>query len=315
MSISFDRSYMVLSAKLLDQNIEEQLMEMNLGDDTNKHERWRIELYQISLAQAYNQKDAYFRPIFKNGNPQGPIMEVAIAISKNIVASVGADKYLRIWEFVVEELSFDSIPSKSSYKQLSCYFSKEVMHSVSIHPMGYQLAVGTREGIKIFYIIENELKLGIEIHGKVSFSIKYSWGGQFLASGSGTSIQIIDPYTFQTMYILTGHPSNVRYLKWTESDSHLISYCNHGSWYGWSSNFEIYRNRNSKSDRAEPERIEFNVKHVQLKSVVYDEEFDLCWYSTDDGKIKIMTTKNGCKSILEMNLDDGVHATCMVLAK
>ena len=119
MSISFDRSYIVLSAKLLDQNIEEQLMEMNLGENKNKDERARIELYQMSLAEAYNQKDAYFMPIFRNGNPQGPIMEVAIAISKNIVASVGADKYLRIWEFVIEELSSDSVPSKSSYEQLS----------------------------------------------------------------------------------------------------------------------------------------------------------------------------------------------------
>jgi len=40
------------------------------------------------------------------------------------------------------------------------------MESVSIHPMGLQLAVGTREGVKIFYILEDTIKLGLEIHGK-----------------------------------------------------------------------------------------------------------------------------------------------------
>lgn len=142
--------------------------------------------------------------------------------------------------------------------------------------MGLQVAVGTREGLKVFYVIENELKIAIEIHGKISICVRYSNGGQFLAAGNGTNITIIDPYTFLTMFTLIGHPSNVRFLKWTESDSHLMSICNHGSAYGWSSNFEIYRNRNSKNDRVDPERIEFNVKHCQIQSTVYDEEFDIC---------------------------------------
>lgn len=41
------------------------------------------------------------------------------------------------------------------------------MHSVSLHPMGFQVAVGTREGVKIFYIIEEGIKLAVEISGKI----------------------------------------------------------------------------------------------------------------------------------------------------
>lgn len=39
MSISFDRSHMVLSAKLLDPNIEEQLKEMHFNEEQNPEDR------------------------------------------------------------------------------------------------------------------------------------------------------------------------------------------------------------------------------------------------------------------------------------
>ena len=129
-------------------------------------------MYKFSLADAHALKDPNFKPIFKNGNPMGPIMGLSAAVSKNVVASVGHDKYLRIWEYSIKNsstiiafnLSTDSL--ETTYKQLSCYFSKEVMHSVSVHPMGMQLAVGTGEGVKVFYILENTIKLALELQGQ-----------------------------------------------------------------------------------------------------------------------------------------------------
>ena len=312
---------MILSAKLLDQNIEDQLAEMQIIDEENKANRCRIELYKFSLANAHALKEPNFVPIFKNGNPLGGIMDISIAVSKNLVASVGADKYLRIWEYSMKKSSpmiTTTLPSdslESNYKQLSWYFSKEVMNSVSIHPMGLQLAVGTREGIKVFYIIEDEIKLGLEIHGKMWLWIRYSNGGHYIAAGNGSSISIIDPYTFETIYTLIGHPSTVRFLKWNESDSHLLSNCNHGSNYGWWSNFDVYKNRSSMGDHFEPERIEFNVKYLTVHSVVYDEEYDICCYSTSDGKITWMTTKNGWKVYLELLPYDNTEITSLWLAK
>lgn len=105
------------------------------------------------------------------------------------------------------------------------------------------------------------------------------------------------------MFTLIGHPSTVRFLKWTESDSHLLSNCNHGSNYGWYSNFEAYKNRGAKNEKTEIERIEFNLKHVIVNSFVYDEEYDICAVATSDGKLTLMTTKKGCKTYLEIPSD------------
>lgn len=297
-SISFDRSYLVLSAKVLDQNIEDQLAEMNIVDEENKVKRCRTELYQFSLTDAYDSKDPNFKPIFKNGNPLGPMMDLAVSVSKNMVATVGADKYLRIFEYSSDasKTSASMVPSdtlETNYHQLCCYYSKEVLHSVSLHPMGFQLAVGTREGVKVFYLIEDGIKLAVELNGKVCKFLRYSNGGHFLAAANGNNISIIDPYTFKNLFNLIGHPSSIRYLRWTESDSHLLSNCHHGTSYGWCSNFEIYKNRGMKNERSDPELIEFNVKQIQLNSYVYDEEYDIACYCTSDGKINLMSTKFG----------------------
>ncbi|CAI2386786.1 unnamed protein product [Moneuplotes crassus] len=315
-SISFDRSYLVLSAKVLDQNIEDQLAEMKIVDEENKVKRCRTELYQFCLSDAYSLKDPNFKPIFKNGNPLGAILDISVSVSKNLVSSVGADKYLRIFEYSVEnnKISSPIIPIDTldtNYRQLCCYYSKEVLHSVSMHPMGFQVAVGTREGVKIFYLIEDGIKLAVEIHGKVCKFLRYSNGGHFLAAGNGNNITIIDPYTFQSQFTLVGHPSSVRYLKWTESDSHLLSNCHHGTSYGWCSDFEMYKNRGMKNERGEPELLEFNIKHTTLNSYVYDEEYDLACYCTSDCKMNIMSTKFGCKSYLTVENEEEITSLCL----
>ena len=68
-------------------------------------------------------------------------------------------------------------------------------------------------------------------------------------------------------------------------------------------------------DHFEPERIEFNVKYLTVHSVVYDEEYDICCYSTSDGKITWMTTKNGWKVYLELLPYDNTEITSLWLAK
>ena len=58
---------------------------------------------------------------------------------------------------------------------------------------------------------------------------------------------------------------------------------------------QIFKNKNWGAQNERRELIEFNIKHVTLHSVVYDEEYDICWYSTSDAKMTFMTTKFGWK--------------------
>lgn len=180
--------------------------------------------------------------------------------------------------------------------------------------MGLQLAVGVREGLKIYYILEDAVKLAIELTGKMCGACSYSHGGHFLAAANGTVILIIDPYSFETKHQLLSHTGNVRVLRWNESDSHLLSICANGFGYGWRSNFDIYKSGSGgKKDTELNNKIEFFYKNLRVHSAVFDEEYEVCAASTSDAQLNLMTTEHGCKPYMELHND--CEFTCLLLSK
>ena len=178
------------------------------------------------------------------------------------------------------------------------------MYCIAIHPMGLQLAAGYKDKLKIYYLLEDEVKPAIDFQSKYCFSVKYSNGGQYLAAGSNNVIWIIDPYTFELKFQLHGHPSPVKILQWNESDSMLLSVCSLGSAYGWHSNFEQYNKQKGKKKgedtHSHANKIEFIMKNVVVHSLGYDEEFDLLYVSSSDNKLTLFSTEGGkgCKNYL-----------------
>ncbi len=89
-----------------------------------------------------------------------------MAVSKNMAVSIGKDKFIRIWEYSINtSLATTPLPNSSdavetSYKQVSATQNPTLMYSISVHPLGNQLAVGIWEGIQIYYILEDECSLG-----------------------------------------------------------------------------------------------------------------------------------------------------------
>jgi WD40 repeat protein len=88
-----------------------------------------------------------FEPLFEKGTHAGSIINVAITPSKTIMGSLSDDKTFKIWNFQGEQK-----------QQFSCQF-KETEYAFDIHPLAIQCAVGFKEGLKVFYILEKELKL------------------------------------------------------------------------------------------------------------------------------------------------------------
>ncbi len=87
----------------------------------------------------------------------------------------------------------------------------------------------------------------------------------------------------------------------------LMSACNNGTVYGWSTNFEIYsRDRAKKKYQEETSvggfKVELIMKAVKINAVCYDEEYDLLCVASSDNKITIKSTENmhGCKDYLTL---------------
>jgi hypothetical protein len=88
----------------------------------------------------------------------------------------------------------------------------------------------------------------------------------------------------------------------------LLSVCNNGSAYGWSTNFDIYNRDKQKKKKAVysddsqsgPNKIELIMKGVRVHAIGYDEEYDLLYVSSSDNKLSLYITEGGktCKNYM-----------------
>ena len=191
------------------------------------------------------------------------------------------------------------------------------MYSVSIHPFGNQLAIGVREGVRIFYILEDEVKIAVELPGKMCQMIQYTNGGHYIAASCGSQLMLIDPYTFKIMMDFNHtHPGNIKLLKWTFSDSYLISVCMNSSVFGKSLQNLLAQNENIYDpDLKKVEEIEQVLKPLAILAVDYDEEYDLLTYAASDGKIYVVTGKDNGGNFRETLEVKGCKVTALHISK
>ena len=86
----------------------------------------------------------------------------------------------------------------------------------------------------------------------------------------------------------------------------LLSVCNYGSGYGWSTNFDIYNKDKQKKKQGRDEgsattnKLEFPMKNVRIHAVGYDEVYDLLYVSSSDNKLTLFNTDNRsvCKNYM-----------------
>lgn len=59
-------------------------------------------MYQLNLHQLSVLKNVFtlpIKPVFPKGNPVGSIMDMSVAVSKDIIVSAGFDRYMRVFEY------------------------------------------------------------------------------------------------------------------------------------------------------------------------------------------------------------------------
>lgn len=73
-------------------------------------------------------------------------MGIECSIARSIIVTLASDKTCKFWEYGNE------------IKGLYSYEFLETPYCSSLHPLSNQLAIGFKDGLKIFYCLENELK-------------------------------------------------------------------------------------------------------------------------------------------------------------
>ena len=169
------------------------------------------------------------RTLMDKGNCISKITQPRMSTLRRAIGNIGTDKYIRIWDY-----------RDNRIVQSSNMCCKYLLNDIAFHPIGHQLAVGTNEGILIYYTLDENFSLAADILGKRCLILKYSNGGNWLAGGLDYQICLIDPNTFEMKFILSAHKSFITILAWTSNDYYLCSACKSGTAFVWSSHFEFY---------------------------------------------------------------------------
>lgn len=124
------------------------------------------------------------------------IVGMDVAVRKPLIASVGVDNTVRIWNYI----------------DRTCEVSKlypEGPTSVAFHPSGLHLLVGFSDKLRLMNILMDDIRDVKEFPIKSCPEVRFSHGGHMFAAAYGNVIQVYHTYTAQYMLTLRGHNGRV----------------------------------------------------------------------------------------------------------
>jgi cilia- and flagella-associated protein 57 len=155
-----------------------------------------------------------------NEKGQSAIIDIDAAMWKPLVVTCGQDRTVRLWNTsdrrleLVKELDDDP----------TC---------LSVHPSGMYITVGFASKISIFSVFIEGLEVTGTIICRNCTTVKYSTGGQLLASVNGSNIQVYHSSSGTLVCTLRGHSNKISTFVWQNLDSRLMSVGTDGAVLFW----------------------------------------------------------------------------------
>jgi WD40 repeat protein len=112
--------------------------------------------------------------------------------------SLGEDKTFKLWNI------------GSEHQGLYSEFMFDNPLCATLHPYSIQCAIGYKDSVRIFYILEQKLKCVFNHPlSKMCRCVAYCEGGNYLAAGHGGKISIFDAYNWKTLTEIKAHSNDV----------------------------------------------------------------------------------------------------------
>ncbi|CAB1097150.1 unnamed protein product [Ectocarpus sp. CCAP 1310/34] len=141
--------------------------------------------FNLGNMDVLDEGSNHFHPLLQGGNHTSPVVALDVCLTKPIVVTVGGDRVLRVWSYL-------------KWKCEVVYeFRNEDPNCASLHPTGFQVAVGFKDRVRIYSLLMEGLRVLRDIPQKNCRAVAYANGGHLLAVASGFSLMVYTSITAQ----------------------------------------------------------------------------------------------------------------------
>ena len=243
----------------------------------------------------------------EKGPHSGPILQIALSPTKNIVGTLSSDKTVKFWSFL------------SDRKLIFSYSFHQNEMAFDIHPLSLQCAIGYKEGLKIYFLLEEDLRVTYEYFSKPCTALSYSEGGQWLAVGYINQVVVMDSYSMVTVRTFSGHSAHIKDLIWLTCDKKLLTSCHNGNVNVWNMMTESLKSER-KEEKTEAQGILKEVEHynhdkkIKYLGIAYDWEFDRLVCCCSDSRVRCYSDK-GVSLIMDYDTTPVVFHSVLISKK
>jgi WD40 repeat protein len=188
--------------------------------------------------------DLVGKPFVDGGVHCGPIAALDVAAQRPLVATAGADGFIRVWDYAAREC------------EIAVQLPEEAL-SIAIHPSGLLLFVGFKARGQMFNLLGSQRSVARgrsadgeggasrrissalhSLHEETTLrrcaAARFSNGGHMLACAMGHTVEILDAWTLRKLYTFSAHVGKVLSVHWSHDDRELFSAGKDGCMHAWS---------------------------------------------------------------------------------
>jgi len=126
----------------------------------------------------------------------GAIIAMDVAVRKSLFVTLGADKYIRVWNYITMGLE----ASKEFAEEIFC---------ISFHPTGLFLLAGCVDKVRMYSIVMDDIREIRDFHIRTCKEVVFSNGGHLFAAANASIIQIFTTTSFENVGNMKGHSNKV----------------------------------------------------------------------------------------------------------
>ena len=143
-----------------------------------------------------------------------------ICIQRPIIATLSkVDSTIRVWNY--ESGECELVKSYAFMKKAEGN-NQNYLHSIALHPSGFYMAIGYNDKVKIYHLLQSDIREYRVLDIKNCHSMKFSKGGQFLACIDLKDVHIFYSFTLEKVGNKIACPSyQVSNLDFNENDTVL----------------------------------------------------------------------------------------------